>query len=91
MAGPAPLPLALTMGEPAGIGGEIALAAWRRRGEEALPAFFLLDDPKRLAALSRRLGASVPIRMPSSKPSSTRSEIWSDRCTSRRTRGCRSR
>jgi len=27
------LPLALTMGEPAGIGGEIALKAWMRRGE----------------------------------------------------------
>jgi 4-hydroxy-L-threonine phosphate dehydrogenase PdxA len=26
------LPLALTMGEPPGIGGEIALQAWLRRG-----------------------------------------------------------
>jgi 4-hydroxythreonine-4-phosphate dehydrogenase len=40
---PAP-PLALTMGEPAGIGPEITLAAWRTiRG--AGPAFFLIADP----------------------------------------------
>ena len=47
-------PLALTMGEPAGIGGEVAFKAWDRRGE--LPAFFLLDDPERLDRLARRLG-----------------------------------
>ena len=54
-------PLALTMGEPAGIGGEITLAAWLRRGE-GVPPFFALDDPDRLAALARRLGLAVPIR-----------------------------
>ena len=37
--------LALTIGEPAGIGPDIALAAWRRRRELALPAFYLLADP----------------------------------------------
>ena len=31
------LPLALTMGEPAGIGGEIALQAWLRRGAGVPP------------------------------------------------------
>jgi 4-hydroxythreonine-4-phosphate dehydrogenase len=48
------LPLALTMGDPAGIGGEIAVAAWRRRrGSEAgLPPFFVIDDPERLAAIA---------------------------------------
>ncbi|MEX0760256.1 MAG: 4-hydroxythreonine-4-phosphate dehydrogenase PdxA [Tistlia sp.] len=56
-----PLPLALTMGEPAGIGGEIALAAWSRRTEQRLAPFFLLDDPRRLAALAARLGWAVPI------------------------------
>ena len=53
-------PLALTMGEPAGIGGEIAMMAWTRRGED-LPPFFLLDDPDRLTALSRRVGLNVPL------------------------------
>ncbi|SMF83368.1 4-hydroxythreonine-4-phosphate dehydrogenase [Tistlia consotensis] len=55
------LPLALTMGEPAGIGGEIALAAWLRRDAERLPPCFLIDDPRRLAALAGRLGLAVPV------------------------------
>jgi 4-hydroxythreonine-4-phosphate dehydrogenase len=38
-------PLALTMGDPAGIGGEIALKAWRAR-RNGRP-FVLLDDPAR--------------------------------------------
>src|SRR5579864_8027945 len=55
------LPLALTMGEPAGIGGEIALQAWRRRRDDGVPAFYLIDDPGRMAALASRLGWSVPV------------------------------
>jgi 4-hydroxythreonine-4-phosphate dehydrogenase len=54
------LPLALTMGEPAGIGGEIALQAWLRRGE-GVPAFYVIDDPDRLAALAGCLGWDVPV------------------------------
>jgi 4-hydroxythreonine-4-phosphate dehydrogenase len=54
------LPLALTMGEPAGIGGEIALAAWFRRSE-ADPPFYLIDEPERLAALGQSLGWNIPI------------------------------
>ena len=38
-------PLAVTPGDPAGIGAEITAAAWRQH--EDLPAFFLLDDPHR--------------------------------------------
>jgi 4-hydroxythreonine-4-phosphate dehydrogenase len=56
-------PLALTMGEPAGIGGEIALKAWRRR-TEGVPPFYLIDDPARLAALAHRLGWDVPVVAP---------------------------
>ncbi len=54
-------PLALTMGEPAGIGGEIALKAWLGRTRE-LPCFFILDDPGRLSRLAGRLGMKVPVR-----------------------------
>lgn len=53
-------PLALTMGEPSGIGGEITLAAWQRLKAEG-PAFALLDDPVRVRALAGALGAAVPI------------------------------
>jgi 4-hydroxythreonine-4-phosphate dehydrogenase len=54
------LPLALTMGEPAGIGGEIALQAWLRRSAD-MPAFYAIDDPQRLAALAAALGWPVPV------------------------------
>jgi len=54
-------PIALTMGEPAGIGGEIALKAWLRRGE-GVPAFFAIDDPDRLMRLATTLGWDVPLR-----------------------------
>ena len=63
---PMVLPLAVTMGEPAGIGGEIALAAWLGRGE-GLPPFYLIDDPDRLARLAQKLGWAVPVR-PIAKP-----------------------
>jgi len=54
-----PPPLALTMGEPAGIGGEIAIKTWRS-GDA--PAFFLLDDPDRISDLAQTLGLDVPVR-----------------------------
>jgi len=56
---PQPLaePLALTMGDPAGIGAEIALAAWAS-GRVAQP-FFLIDDPERLAPLAARAGVAL--------------------------------
>jgi len=63
--GEAPAPLALTMGDPAGIGAEIAIAAWRS-GEVADP-FFLIDDPARLAALAPDL-ALAEIAEPAEAP-----------------------
>src|SRR6516164_4540267 len=55
------LPLVVTMGEPAGIGGEITLKAWLGRGD-AVPPFYLIDDPARIVALARRFGWPVPVR-----------------------------
>ncbi|MEQ8603402.1 MAG: 4-hydroxythreonine-4-phosphate dehydrogenase PdxA [Marivibrio sp.] len=54
-------PLAVTMGEPAGVGGEIALAAWTRRAGEDLSPFFMIDDPDRLTALARKIGLDAPV------------------------------
>lgn len=48
-------PIAVTMGEPAGIGGEIALLAWAHRTNRT-PAFFVIDDPNRLKAMAARIG-----------------------------------
>ncbi len=54
--------LALSMGEPAGIGGEIALKAWRAMRDEPDSVFFLLDDPDRIAAIADDLALAVPVR-----------------------------
>ena len=43
-------PLALTMGEPAGVGGEIAAKAWSARRSAGLTPFFLAGDPRALPA-----------------------------------------
>ncbi|MGA2124560.1 MAG: 4-hydroxythreonine-4-phosphate dehydrogenase PdxA [Xanthobacteraceae bacterium] len=56
-----PLSLAVTLGEPAGIGPDITLAAWGRRAELALPPFYVSADPDHLARRAARLGLSVPI------------------------------
>jgi 4-hydroxythreonine-4-phosphate dehydrogenase len=50
-------PLALTLGEPAGIGPDITFAAWRRRIELNLAPFYLLADPQFIA---RRADAIAP-------------------------------
>ena len=63
-------PLVLTMGEPAGIGGEITLKAWLGRGT-GIPPFYLIDDPDRITALARRLGWPVPVR-----PIGAPDEVW---------------
>jgi 4-hydroxythreonine-4-phosphate dehydrogenase len=54
-------PIALTMGEPAGIGPDITLAAWMRRDAMRLPPFYCLADPEMLGARARALGIDCPI------------------------------
>jgi 4-hydroxythreonine-4-phosphate dehydrogenase len=54
-------PVALTMGEPAGIGGEVTLKAWLKRREYRVPCFFIIDDPVHLTRLAQQLDLSVPI------------------------------
>ena len=58
-----PLPLALTMGEPGGIGPDITLSAWLRRSVLRLPPFYCLADPEVLAARARQLGLACPIEV----------------------------
>lgn len=56
-------PLAVTLGEPAGIGTEIILKAWLARQTQALPPFYAVGDPGWLEHCARRLGLSVPVRI----------------------------
>ncbi|CAL77117.1 4-hydroxythreonine-4-phosphate dehydrogenase (4-(phosphohydroxy)-L-threonine dehydrogenase) [Bradyrhizobium sp. ORS 278] len=55
------IPLALTLGEPAGIGPDITLLAWLRRAELGLPAFYVLGDPAFLAQRAKLLDLQIPI------------------------------
>lgn len=48
------------MGEPAGIGTEVTLKAWRDR-QAGTPPFFLIDDPDRVRRCTERLGWNVPV------------------------------
>jgi 4-hydroxythreonine-4-phosphate dehydrogenase len=55
-------PLAVTMGEPSGIGGELTLKAWRDHVGTGLPAYFVIDDMDRLNGINKRLNWGIPIR-----------------------------
>ena len=55
------LPLALTLGEPAGIGPDLALAVWHRRRELGVPAFYIVADPQFLSRRAAQLGLDVAI------------------------------
>ena len=55
-------PLALTSGEPAGIGPDIAIAAWLRRRELKLPAFYLAGDRDFFGERAKILGLDVRLK-----------------------------
>jgi 4-hydroxythreonine-4-phosphate dehydrogenase len=54
-------PVALTLGEPAGIGPDVAIAAWLRRKSDAVPPFYLLGDHAFIAARAKLLGVDLPL------------------------------
>ncbi len=54
-------PLALTLGEPAGIGPDIAIAAWLRRTEFGLPPFYLLADRGFIGDRAKALGLEITL------------------------------
>jgi 4-hydroxythreonine-4-phosphate dehydrogenase len=55
-------PLALTLGEPAGIGPDLALAIWRRRAELDIPPFYIVGDADFLGRRANQLGLRVPMQ-----------------------------
>jgi 4-hydroxythreonine-4-phosphate dehydrogenase len=54
-------PIAVTLGDPAGIGPDITLQAWARRHDLGLPAFVVLGDADILTGRARQLGLDVPL------------------------------
>ncbi len=55
-------PLAIALGDPAGIGPELFAEAWVRRGSEDLPPFFAVGGAKLLPAAAAARGIDLPIR-----------------------------
>ena len=53
-------PLALTQGDPSGIGPEVTLKAWRARNPSTQP-FFVLGDAELFERQAAALGLNVPI------------------------------
>jgi 4-hydroxythreonine-4-phosphate dehydrogenase len=53
--------LAMTLGEAAGIGPDLALAVWRRRVELDLTPFYLIGDVAFLTQRAKTLGLDIPI------------------------------
>jgi 4-hydroxythreonine-4-phosphate dehydrogenase len=54
-------PLALTSGEPAGIGPDITIKAWLRRNELKLPPFYLRGDRNFLSGRAEALGLKIKL------------------------------
>ncbi|MGH1352953.1 MAG: 4-hydroxythreonine-4-phosphate dehydrogenase PdxA [Methyloligellaceae bacterium] len=55
--------LALTMGDPSGIGIEIALKAWLQRFDQHIPTFCLLAEPQAVARYAAILDLKVPFQV----------------------------
>lgn len=54
-------PIAVSMGEPAGIGAECLLKSWQQRDKYGLAPFFVVGDPAAWAAVAEALHLPVPI------------------------------
>ena len=55
-------PILLTIGEPAGIGPELAIKLWAERNTQPVPPFVLLTDPSFIERRARLLGAEVIVK-----------------------------
>lgn len=54
--------LALSMGDPAGIGLDVTIDVWCRRQDLQTPAFLFVGDPDALADRARLLGKAIAVR-----------------------------
>ena len=55
-------PLAVTIGEPSGVGADIVLAI-HRDARDSAPPFLVIADPDMLALRARRLGLDIPMQV----------------------------
>lgn len=58
-----PLPIAASLGDPAGIGPELLAAAWARRHEAALYPFFVVGSRAVIESAGASRGISAPVRV----------------------------
>lgn len=56
-----PSPLAITIGEPAGIGPDLTIAVWLKRAELGLTPFYLVGDAQFVVERARLLGVTLPV------------------------------
>ncbi|HMP56731.1 MAG TPA: 4-hydroxythreonine-4-phosphate dehydrogenase PdxA, partial [Novosphingobium sp.] len=61
MTAPAPAPLAVSLGDPAGVGPELIAAAWAAREAEGLPPFFAVGGADLLVQAARSRGIDLPV------------------------------
>ena len=54
-------PLAVSLGDPAGVGPELIAAAWAARDEEELPPFFVAGGAQLLVAAAKTRGIALPV------------------------------
>ena len=54
-------PLAVSLGDPAGVGPELICEAWARREEERLPPFYVAGGLHLLIAAAQRRGLDIPV------------------------------
>jgi 4-hydroxythreonine-4-phosphate dehydrogenase len=54
-------PLAVSLGDPAGVGPELLCAAWERRAADRLPPFFVVGSISVLAGAAQARGLTVPL------------------------------
>ncbi|HZP69021.1 MAG TPA: 4-hydroxythreonine-4-phosphate dehydrogenase PdxA [Pseudolabrys sp.] len=62
MSKPDTFPLALTLGEPAGIGPDLVIEIWQQRKQFRLPPFYLVGDPGFIRTRARLLGHEINVR-----------------------------
>jgi len=62
LTGPRPGPLAISLGDPAGIGPELIAEAWRRRAGADLPPFAVTGGAETLRAAAASRGIALPVQ-----------------------------